>query len=73
MNNKNCEKKEKFNLKEKKENVICSLFEIENFLCNIKKICNGIKLYKILKYQLSANSLACNSGAEVNTAKYLKK
>jgi hypothetical protein len=49
MNNKNCEKKEKFNLKEKKENVICSLFEIENFLCNIKKICNGIKLYKILK------------------------
>ena len=49
MNNKNCEKKEKFNLKEKKENVISSLFEIENFLCNIKKICNGIKLYKILK------------------------
>ena len=49
MSNKPCYKKEKFNFKKKKENVVCSLFEIENFLCKIKKVCNGIKLYKILK------------------------
>ena len=49
MNNKPSCKKEKFNLKHKKENVVCSLFEIEDFLCKIKKVCNGIKLYKILK------------------------
>jgi hypothetical protein len=49
MKNKPCTKKEKFNFKEKKENVVCSLFEIENFLCKVKKVCTGIKLYKILK------------------------
>lgn len=49
MNNKPSCKKEKFNLKQKKENVVCSLFEIEDFLYKIKKVCNGIKLYKILK------------------------
>lgn len=33
----------------KKENVITSLFEVEHFLCNIKKIFNTISLYHILK------------------------
>ena len=48
-NNKlNCEKN-KFNFKCKKENAINSLFEVEHFLCNLKKICNTINLYKILK------------------------
>ena len=42
-------KKKKFDLKCKKENAINSLFEVEHFLCNFKKICNAINLYKILK------------------------
>lgn len=33
----------------KKENAIASLFEVEHFLCNIKKIINTISLYHILK------------------------
>ncbi len=47
--NNNYEKKEKLNLKEKKENTIHSLFEVEHFLCNLKNICKGIKLYQIIK------------------------
>ena len=48
MENKNfnCNKK---NFKLKKENAINSLFEVEHFLCNLKKICKAIDLYKILK------------------------
>ncbi len=42
-------KKEKFNFKEKKENTVHSLFEVENFLCDFQKICKGIKLYGILR------------------------
>lgn len=33
----------------KKENVISSLFEVEHFLCNLKKIINTVSLYHILK------------------------
>lgn len=33
----------------KKENVITSLFEVEHFLCNLKKVFNTIVLYNILK------------------------
>lgn len=33
----------------KKENAISSLFEVEHFLCNLKKIFNTITLYHILK------------------------
>ena len=42
---KNINKYSKFNLKEKKENVITSLFEVENFL---KQTQNTIKYYKLL-------------------------
>ena len=46
--NANCQKK-KFDFKGKKENAINSLFEVEHFLCDLKKICNTMCLYKILK------------------------
>lgn len=42
-------KKEKFNFKEKKENTVHSLFEVEHFLCNLKNVCKGLKLYSIMK------------------------
>lgn len=42
-------KKKKFDFKHKKENAINSLFEVEHFLRDFKKICNTICLYKILK------------------------
>lgn len=44
----NCEKN-KFDFKCKKENALNSLFEVEHFLCNLKKFCNAVNLYKILK------------------------
>ena len=43
------DKKEKINFALKKENTICSLFEVENFLRSGTKIINGIKLFNILK------------------------
>ena len=53
MGNNNLEsknwKKKKFNFKYKNENAINSLFEVEHFLCGLKKICNTVELYKILK------------------------
>ncbi len=42
-------KKEKFNFKEKKENTVHSLFEVEHFLHNFGNICKGLKLYQILR------------------------
>ena len=39
----------KIDFAKKKENTICSLFEVEHFLCDFKKIINTIKLYHILK------------------------
>lgn len=44
----NCKKK-KIDFKLKKENALNSLFEVEHFLRNIKKACNTVCLYKILK------------------------
>ena len=41
--------KGKFNFKEKKENIKCSLFEVEHFLRNIHKASDAIALFKILK------------------------
>ena len=37
------------NFNQKKENTICSLYEVENFLCNFKNFTKYIKLYNILK------------------------
>ena len=42
-------KKEKFDLKKRKENTVASLFEVEHFLGNFKNVVKGIKLYQILK------------------------
>lgn len=42
-------RKEKFNFKEKKENVSHSLFEVEHFLCNFRNVVKGFKLYNIIK------------------------
>lgn len=52
--NKLTEKKEakkgnKIDFAKKKDNTIHSLFEVEHFLCDFKKLINTIKLYKILK------------------------
>ncbi len=44
----NCNKKN-FDFKCKKENAINSLYEVEHFLCSLKKVCNITQLYKILK------------------------
>ena len=43
------DKKEKINFALKKENTICSLFEVEKFLRSSTQIINGIKLFNILK------------------------
>ncbi len=40
---------EKFNFKEKKENTVHSLFEVEHFLCDFQNICKGLKIYKIIR------------------------
>lgn len=41
--------KKQFNFHEKKENLICSLKQVEYFLCHFKKIAKGVKLYRLLK------------------------
>lgn len=49
LNKKNiCKKNNCFNKKCNNFNLNC-FFEIENFLCNFKNICKGIKLYKFFK------------------------
>ena len=48
LENRECKKK-KIDFKCKKENAITSLFEVAHFLCNLKKVCNTVELYKILK------------------------
>lgn len=50
MNNNTNFQKNKFDFKCKKENAINSLYEVEHFLCNFRKICKAINLYKIIKY-----------------------
>lgn len=42
-------KEKKIDFNQKKDNTIHSLFEVEHFLCDFKKIVNTIKLYKILR------------------------
>ena len=65
MEDKNIEKrickKKKFDFKCKKENAINSLFEVEHFLCDLKKICNTMCLYKILKWLF----FQCNYSSQI--------
>lgn len=42
--------KDKFCFQNKKENTIGSLYEVEHFLCNFRKIIKGIKLYNIFRF-----------------------
>ena len=50
LNKKNCKNNsKKLNFKQKKKNTINSLFEVEHFLNNSKKISDFLKLYKIIK------------------------
>ena len=42
-------KNKKVDFKQKKENTISSLFEVENFLRDFRNILKYIKLYKLLK------------------------
>lgn len=42
-------KKVKFNFKEKKDNTVRSLNEVENFLCDLKSLGKYIKLYYLFK------------------------
>lgn len=46
---KEIKKEKKIDFISKKDNTINSLFEVEHFLCNFKKLINTIKLYKILR------------------------
>ncbi len=49
VNIKKNKKEKKIDFIKKKDNTICSLFEVEHFLCDFKKLINTIKLYKILR------------------------
>ncbi len=44
------EERKKFCFHEKKENMLCSLNEVEHFLCNFKKVVKSIEIYKLLKW-----------------------
>lgn len=39
----------KFDFIKKKENTLHSLYEVEHFLCNMKKVFKSIKLYNLFK------------------------
>ena len=49
VNIKKNKKEKKIDFIKKKNNTICSLFEVEHFLCDFKKLINTNKLYKILR------------------------
>ena len=49
IENKKIKKENKIDFIQRKDNAIHSLFEVEHFLCNFKKLINTIKLYKILR------------------------
>lgn len=49
LNNNLPEKRFEFDIKEKKENVIRSLKEVEYFLNDFRRLSRYIRLYKILK------------------------
>lgn len=39
----------KISFSQKKENTLCSLYEVENFLCKIQQLSKSLKLYNIFK------------------------
>lgn len=45
----NCCNKPQFNFSQKKENVLCSLYSVENFLCQFSKALKCLKLYDWFK------------------------
>lgn len=47
--NTNNKKEKKFNLIQKKDCTICSIKEVEFFLCNLDKAIKSFKFFKILK------------------------
>lgn len=44
-----CKKESSFNLTQKKENTINSLFEVEHFLCKCQKALKCFKFYSFFK------------------------
>lgn len=50
------DKKKKFDIKQKKDNTIKSLKEVEAFLRNLRKIKKGTDIYKILKNRWKGKS-----------------
>lgn len=49
LNNDNCGNKVPFNFSQKKENTLCSLREVEGFLCNCQKALKCFKFYCFFK------------------------
>ena len=49
LENRKEEKRKKFDFVQRKENAICSLFEVENFLCSLQKVINTFKFYHSIK------------------------
>ena len=49
MSNNLIPNKKKYSFKELKNNATCSLFEVEKFLCSLKKTCSYYNLYKLIK------------------------
>lgn len=48
---KNCcnNQNSKFNFNQKKENTLCSLYQVENFLCQFSKALKCFKFYEFFK------------------------
>lgn len=49
MGESNKHQKEKFDFKKRKENTVHSLFEVEHFLHDFKKVVWGMKFYHLFK------------------------
>lgn len=48
--NKGCNNESKLNFKAKRDNVVCSLCEVEKFLCQASKVVKGLKIYSLFKH-----------------------
>lgn len=49
MDNKLVDINKKIDFAEKKKKTVNSLFEVEHFLCDFRKLIKAVKLYKILR------------------------